>query len=111
MSNNRNLKRANRIQKDSLMHDMVKEEINNWKYIQEKIEEYNKLKKKLPDSVKTHVFNYYEYLAYLINNGKINSKMARDIWKLNLLGIYEDFKEEFLTNRKELRKLYNRWKT
>ncbi len=105
--NSVNLKKANQTQKDILTHDMVKEEISNWKYIHEQKEKY---KGNIPKSVKNHIFNYYEYLAYLILKGKIDRREAKKMWKPNILGMYEDFKEEFLETRTELRKLYNKWK-
>jgi len=102
------LKKSNKIQQDILMHDMVKEEISNWKYIHEQKKYYKK--KPLPASVTSHIFNYYEYLAYLIRIGKINENHAKRIWKPNIIGMYKDFKEEFLGERKELKRLYSQWK-
>ena len=98
------LKKSNQIQQDLLMHDMVKEEISNWKDINKQN------KKSSPESVNEHIFNYYEYLAYLILEGKINEKYAKDIWKPNILNVYNDFKKEFLGNRTELKKLVKIWK-
>jgi len=102
-SNNQNLKKSNEIQQDMLMHDMVKQEIVNWKYIDEQ-------KKPIPKKKKNHIFNYYEYLAYLILIGKINEKHAKKIWKPNIFNMYKTFKEEFLGDRIELRRLYEKWK-
>jgi hypothetical protein len=95
-------------QKDSFMHDMIKFEIENWKYIHEQKKYY--VKSSLPSAVTSHIFNYYEYLAYLILNNKINIKSAKRIWKPNILNTYEEFEDEFLGERKELKKLYYLWK-
>lgn len=102
------LRKSNTIAKDSLMHDMVKEEISNWKSITDKRDQYKG--KKIPPYVKSHIFNYYEYLAYLILIGKIDEKHAKKIWKPNIYGMFEEFNEEFLGNRVELEKLYQKWK-
>ena len=96
------------IQQDTLLHDMVKEEIVNWKYIHEQKEKYGK--KRIPQTVANHIFNYYEYLAYLILEEKINPVDAKRIWKPNIVGMYKDFPEAFSGDRVELRKLHNKWK-
>ncbi len=105
---NKNLKITNQIQQDTLMHDMVKEEISNWRYIHEQL--FIKQRKTSFNAVTENIFDYYEYLAYLINNNKINRTQAFNLWKLNIFRMYNNFKEEFLGERTELRKLYNRWK-
>ncbi|MBI2665809.1 hypothetical protein HYX12_04265, partial [Candidatus Woesearchaeota archaeon] len=87
-----------------------KEEISNWKYIHEQKEKVAHSKKKMPTAVVAHIFNYYEYLAYLIINEKIEKKSARKLWRPNILRMYEMFPEYFLGDRKELRKLYEQWK-
>ena len=110
-SHKNQLKNSNFIQKDSLLHDMIKEEISNWKYIQEKKEEFSKKQKKIPKAVTEHIFNYYEYLAILILTNKIDEKMAKKIWQPNILGMYKDFPTEFLKERTELKKLYDKWNT
>jgi uncharacterized membrane protein YgaE (UPF0421/DUF939 family) len=100
------LKKNNQIQKDALMHDMVKFEMENWKYIQSE-----KGKRKLSKGMKEHIFNYYEYLAYLILRKKLNVNEAKTLWKPNIYGIYDKFKTEFSRDRKELRALYEKWKS
>jgi hypothetical protein len=102
--NTKTLKKSNQIQKDTLMHDMVKFEVENWKYIQSK-------KKKLSKGMKEHIFNYYEYLAYLILRKKIDVQEAKTLWKPNIYGIYDRFKKEFSGERKELRFLCEKWKS
>ena len=106
------LKKSNVIQSDMLIQDMVKEEISNWKYIHEQKKYYlDERKKEIPSSVKSHIMNYYEYLAYLIRIGKINEAHAKRIWKPNIYGAFDDFPNEFSGNRKELRRLYYKWKS
>jgi len=103
---------SNVIQQDALLHDMVKFEIENWKYIHEQKKYYlDERKKEIPSSVKSHIMNYYEYLAYLIRIGKINEAHAKRIWKPNIYGAFDDFPNEFSGNRKELRRLYYKWKS
>jgi len=106
-----NLKKQNQIQKDTLLHDMVKEEISNWKYLHKQKKYYKEKRKNIPKSVKSHIFNYYEYLAHLIKKGKIDEEEATTLWKPNIYGMYDDFKEEFLGKRRELKHIYHKWKS
>lgn len=101
---------SNVIQQDALLHDMVKFEIENWKYIHEQKKYYDQKKIKIPQSVRNHILNYYEYLAYLILRNKIDEECAKDLWRPNILGEYKDFKADFISgDRKELKKLYEKW--
>lgn len=96
--------RSNIIAQDTLMHDMVKTEQDYWQKISSK--------KKIKESEKTQIFNYYEYLAYLILRKKINEKEAYDLWKPNIINMYKKFgKKYFSGERTELKKLYLKWKT
>jgi hypothetical protein len=94
---------------DMLLHDMVKEEISNWKYITEQVKIYKCENKELPNSVCEHIFNFYEYLAYLILNFKIDEDDAKKTFKPNILGIYKDFKTEFKGPRTNVKKLVKQW--
>lgn len=108
--NTTSLRRSNEIQQDTLLHDMVKEEMSNWKYIHEKKEQYDKRNKELPEAVKSHIFNYYEYLAFLILENKIDNNTARRLWKPNIMNMYKTYPVDFLGDRIELKKLYMKWK-
>lgn len=98
------------LQSNLLIHDLIKEEISNWKYIMEKKEYYKCEHKELPKHVSAHIFNFYDYLAYLILNFKINEDDAKTLWKPNILGIYKDFKNEFSGNRDNVKELVKQWR-
>ncbi len=102
----RQINSIRKVQQHSLIHDMIKEGISNWKYIHEK----KKKGEELPEAVKSPVFNYYEHLAYLINTGKIPERQAIRIWKPDILAMYKEFEKDFSGVRKEMKKLYERWK-
>lgn len=97
-----------------LINDLIKQERNTWRHLRE-INNSDNPKKRLIKCCEEDVFNFYEYLAILINKGCINKELSKSIWKYNIIEIYADHPKQYSkriskqSKRTELYKLYKKW--
>ncbi len=101
----------------NLLHDMNKEEralsmklfeITNG--IKNKENKNKKILKIQKEILITQHLNFFEHLALLINQRKINGKLAKKYYKTLVLDAITNYKGHIFPKYTELIKLYKKWK-